>query len=612
MNGKTLGGRYELIEKIGSGGMADVYLATDQTLGRKVAIKLLHPQYAHEENFVARFRREAQSAANLSHSNIVSVFDWGAEGSTYYLVMEHLTGKTLKELINESAPLGEATIIDIGRKIASALAFAHRNGIVHRDIKPQNIIITGDGAVKVTDFGIARSISSTMTQTGSIMGTAQYLSPEQAQGGSISSASDIYSLGIVLYEMATGRVPFTGDSAVAVALKHVHEAPKPPLEFNLGLSSPLNSAILRAIAKHPSDRYGSAEELDQDLYRCSQGLPVAHVQPGGEETIILPRPRTPLAKEAAPPSREAKPKSRRPWLTPVLVGSILLALIAIGLLVYLGYGKVEMTKAPSLTGKSLAKATTLAKKAKLKLVVSGKVYDSSAPGTVVSQVPPPAEKVAVQSKVNVQVSRGPRRFKVPGVVNRTLDQATFALARANLEVGNITREYSSQSESGLVMSQSPEPGAQVAKGTPVDMVVSKGPAPIHVPDLQNKTEAEAGAALSQLGLAMTKTEEFNDSAETGRVIRSVPGPGVTIEPGATVSVVISKGPELFTVPDVMGLSEADAKSKLSGDGFTVTVKSGVSSPADVGKVVNQNPEAGAKVKKDTTVTIWVGEKPPKS
>lgn len=611
MNGKKLGGRYKLIEKIGSGGMADVYLATDETLGRKVAIKLLHPQYAHEENFIARFRREAQSAANLSHPNIVSVYDWGAEGSTYYLVMEHLTGRTLKELINESAPLSETTIVDIGRKIASALAFAHRNGIVHRDIKPQNIIITGDNAVKVTDFGIARSISSTMTQTGSIMGTAQYLSPEQAQGGSVSSASDIYSLGIVLYEMATGRVPFTGDSAVAVALKHVHEAPKPPRELNPELSVPLNSAILRAIAKHPSDRYASAEELDQDLLRCSQGLPVAHVQPGGEETVIIPRPRLPLPEEAAPPRRPVRPERKGRWQIPVLIGAILLALAAIGLLFYFSYGKVEMTKVPSLTGKSLTQARTLIKKAKLKLVVTGKVYDSSAPDTVVSQVPAPAEEVAVQSKINVQVSRGPRRFTVPGVVNRTLDQATFALARADLEVGNITRPYSSQAESGLVMSQSPEPGAQVDRGTPVDMVVSNGPAPIHVPDLQGKTEAEAGAALSELGLSLAKTEEFSDSVEAGHVIRSVPSAGVTIEPGATVSVVISKGPELVTVPDVVGLSESDAKSKLSASGFAVAVKSGISSPSEFGKVVNQDPVAGSKVKKDITVTIWVGEKPPK-
>ena len=611
MNGKKLGGRYELIEKIGSGGMADVYLATDETLGRKVAIKLLHPQYAHEENFVARFRREAQSAANLSHPNIVSVYDWGAEGSTYYLVMEHLTGRTLKELINESAPLSEPTIVDIGRKIASALTFAHRNGIVHRDIKPQNIIITRDGAVKVTDFGIARSISSTMTQTGSIMGTAQYLSPEQAQGGSVSSASDIYSLGIVLYEMATGSVPFTGDSAVAVALKHVHEAPKPPLEFNPGLSIPLNSVILRAIAKHPSDRYASAEELDQDLLRCSQGLPVTHVQPGGEETVIIPRPRLPLLDDAAPPRQPVKPERKSRWQIPVLVGGILLALLAIGLLFYFSYGKVEMTKVPSLTGKSLTKAKALAKKAKLKLVVSGKVYDSAAPDTVVSQVPAPAEELAVQSTINVQVSRGPRRYTVPGVVNRTLDQATYALARADLEVGNITREYSSRAESGLVISQSPASGAQVAKNTPIDMVVSQGPAPIHVPDLQGKTEAEAAAALSQLGLSLTKTEEFSDSVTAGNVIRSAPSAGVTIEKGAAVSVVISKGPELFTVPDVGGLTEADAKSKLSADGFAVIVKTGVSSPAEFGKVVNQNPEAGTKVKKDTTVTIWVGEKPPK-
>ncbi len=610
MDVKVFGGRYEISEKIGSGGMADVYRATDSILNRTVAIKVLHPHFANEEDFVARFKREAQAAANLNHPNIVNIYDWGAEDSTYFIVMEYLIGKSLKEIIDEQAPLDENLIIDIGRQVLLAVEAAHKSDLVHRDIKPHNIIITENGDVKVMDFGIARSTSSTMTQTGSIMGTAFYLSPEQAQGAEVSSASDLYSVGIVLYEMSTGNVPFKGESPVSIALKHVHEAPVPPRRLNPDLSLSLQTIILKAISKNPNDRYSDAAELRHDLGKSANGELIEPTSASGEETIIIPATTGIVKDNNNEDDDKGKDKKKKPKWWILITALIVLALIgaAVGYFIYLDRTTTTVPKITSLSEKSAKKDL---KEKGLKMKVTDRVFDAGIPsGKVVSQDPDAGDKIRTGRTVSVVLSRGEEKIEVPKLTGITLDQATFFLAKADLNVGEITREYSDRLEAGVVISQNPPADDGVSKGTNVDLMVSKGPRPIRVPDVIGKTTSEASAEITKEQLKVVKSEEFSDSVEEGRVIRMSPPPGTSIEKDGEVSIVISKGPELISIPDLEGMSQDDAKSELETRGFVVQIKAGISDPENYGKVVAQSPQKEEMAIKGATVTIWIGEPPP--
>lgn len=607
MNGKTFGGRYTIQEKIGSGGMAEVYRAHDTTLNRTVAVKVLYPHYANEADFVARFRREAQAAANLNHPNIVNIYDWGSEDSTYYIVMEYLVGQNLKEIIMERAPLSEALIIDIGRQVAAALGYAHRHNLVHRDIKPHNIVITEDGEVKVTDFGIARSTTSTMTQTGSIMGTAHYLSPEQAQGNEVGSVSDLYSLGIVLFEMATGKVPFEGDSPVAIAMKHVHETPVSPQRLNPDLPPNLTAVILKAIAKNPSDRYQSAEEMREDLGRCAEGLSIAPVSPGGESTIVIPR--VPAGTEPARSPRDTNRPQRksRGWIIALVIAAILLIGGTAAALMYMNATTVSVPKVVNLSETGAKKI--LAKK-DLKLAVADSVFNSQVdPGKIISQNPAAGSKARTGSLIKVVLSKGKEKVAIPKLTGLSLDQATFFLAKANLNVGDINRVYSDRAGDGTVTNQDPQAGSKVFKGTTVNLEVSKGSKPIRVPDVVGKTSAEAEATIGQLGLTPDKSQEFSATVDDGKVIRQSPPAGTVIDNGGTVSIVVSKGPEMVGMPNVTGLAQDEATTKLQDLGFVVQVKTGISTADNIGKVVSQSPDTGQQARKGSTATIWVGQKP---
>ncbi len=607
MIGKTFGGRYSIQEKIASGGMAEVYRAHDITLNRTVAVKILYSRYAAEAGFVARFRREAQAAANLNHPNIVNIYDWGSEDSTYYIVMEFITGRTLKDIIAEQAPMDEPTIINIGRQVAAALSHAHSHNLIHRDIKPHNIIITEDGKVKVTDFGIARSTTSTMTQTGSILGTANYLSPEQAQGNEVGSVSDIYSLGIVLFEMATGQVPFTGDSPVAIALKHIHEAPPLPRRLNPNLPVNLQEVIVKAISKHPSDRYQSAEELSEDLGRCAKGLPIAPASAGGAETIVIPR--ISAAKKVEEKEEEPEKPSRRKlaWIIAAIVIAILLIGGIAGGLFYINSTTVRV---PDITDLSKTQATTMLAKKKLKLSVTDSVFNAKYKrGRIIQQSPEPDAKLRTGSTVKVVISKGREKVAVPKLIGITLDQATFFLAKSNLNVGNITREYNNDAAASIVIGQDPPLGTKVLKETSIDLKVSKGPTPIRVPDVVGKAAAEAEAIIGQRKLTPAKTDEFNDTIDAGKVIRESPQAGTIIKRGGTVNIVVSKGPEKIDVPDVSGMNKNDAKTTLESLGFVVTTNTSIASPANFDKVVNQDPAAGDQANKGSTVVIWIGVSP---
>ena len=617
---ELFGGRYKLIEKIGTGGMADVFKAEDTILNRLVSIKMLHPQFAHDENFVARFRREAQAAAGLSHPNIVNVFDWGRHDGTYFIVMEYLEGENLKHIIGKRGFLPPEEAIDIIGPVCEALAFAHKNQIIHRDIKPHNIIVTNDGAVKVTDFGIARAGASTMTQTGSIMGTATYISPEQAQGVVVDKSSDIYSLGVVLFEALTGRVPFEGESPVAVALKQVREMPPSPRSINPDIPQPLETIILKAMAKNPRERYLSAEEMKADLARYTNGMPVrAIVSPAEEKTMIMTSPRPArVAKSAAPavPSevriktkRRERRKKRIIWALLIIVPIIILfiALVALATTDFF-QPEARLVAVPNIKGRPLDEARDILKKRDLKIEIESRVFnDEVASEHILAQDPDWGERVGKESTVRVTVSKGAGEIKVPDVVGKTEAQATYLLAKENLDLGEVKREYSDGAE-GIVINQEPGPGARVKRGAPVSITVSKGESRVDVPDVVEKTAQEAATLLGQAGLKMNQTEEHSSSVSKGEIIKQSPSAGTSVKTGSTVTVVVSSGVETVTVPGVVGEGESDAVSKIESNGLEAqVVYESTSTPEDVGKVLSQDPVSGTEVNKNSTVTLKVGQ-----
>lgn len=599
--GKVFGGRYRLEEKIGVGGMAEVYRAYDLTLNRTVAVKILYPQFASDAGFVERFKREAQAAANLSHPNIVNVYDWGAENSTYYLVMEHLVGQNLKQIIQKKGSLPPSLVVDIGRQVAAALQFAHKRSVVHRDIKPHNIIITDEGEVKVTDFGIARTLTSNLTQTGAILGTAYYISPEQAKGEEVSPLSDIYSLGVVLYEMATGKLPFQGETPVAVALKHIQEEPPLPQKLNPAIPASLQAVILKALARDPLLRYQSAEELRQDLANALTLNDSSFAAADEEATVVL----KPEAVKAA-----LTTKRQRHWRPFFITLGVILAAILTGLAIAsLSFNRFAQVKVPDVTGLSYKQAAAALLKRGLKVKKEEDYSDKVKTGFVISQNPAPDAEVKKGATVYLTVSKGSELIKVPNLIGQSLSQANLTLERLKLNVRNISRDYSDTIAEDLIILQRPVAGAKVKKGSFVDLVLSKGPHPIKVPDLIGKTAAEAQSILASRGLTMRRQDEFNEQMEAGRIIRQDPSAGVSAVRGEAVTVIVSKGPLLIKVRDVVGLTKEEAKAQLEADGLVVIFKAGISSPTAYGKVVNQTPAAGTDVRKGATITLWIGQNP---
>ena len=601
MVGKILNSRYELEQLIGTGGMADVYRARDNLLGRTVAVKILHPQYAKDEVFIARFRQEAQAAANLNQPNIVNVYDWGIENSIYYLVMEYVEGRDLKDIIQQGGPLLPERAVEIAMSICLALEAAHAYGIVHRDIKPHNVIVTYDNQIKVMDFGIARVAGgSAMTQTGTIMGTAQYISPEQAQGRPADPRSDLYSLGVVIYEMLTGKVPFDGENPVSIAYKHVREDPLPPSMINPDISPGLEAVVMKALAKNPENRYQTAMEMYSDLERCLEGAPVY-------ATPVLPRDEAAVGATRAFPAVAARPKRSLLWLWITLIALVVLAGIGIGIwaLVH-GSGGVQV---PDVTGKTVAQATQTLTPLGLKLSVTKQVIDASKPkGTIVSQNPGAGEKLEKDGTVEVTVSQGTQTVSVPNVVGLTQDQAAAALTAVGLKQGDTTQAYSSVVESGKVVSQSPNGGQQASKGSQVSLVVSKGSQMISVPNVNGMAQDAATQSLTSAGFkADVQTQNTSDTTQVGRVLNQSPAAGEMIAKGATVTIVVGKAPATVNVANVVGQTKASATSTLQSQGFTVNVTDGdsTSAAAKVGTVQSQDPAPGNPATVGSTVTITV-------
>jgi eukaryotic-like serine/threonine-protein kinase len=550
---RVLNGRYEIAELLGQGGMARVFRGTDTVLGRSVAVKVLSPQYAQDDQFVARFRREAQAAAGLNHPNIVSVYDTGSQGDVHFIVMEYVEGRTLRDVIRQEGPLLPERVAEIGQAVSRALASAHQAGLVHRDIKPGNIMLTRDGEVKVMDFGIARtSTGDTLTQTAAVLGTASYLSPEQAQGSSVDARSDIYSLGCVLYEMLTGRAPFTGDSPVAIAYKHVREDPVPPGRINPDVPDSLEAVVMKAMAKNPENRYQTADELREDLERAAQGLPIlaTPLLPGeSTQMVTRPMPDDGTAVMTGMPPDEQPGRKRRWWV-------VLLVLAILGLLAVAAYFLVQELLPPTPSGVAVPEVVGLEEEdavaeleqAEFEVRVEREFNEDVPRREVFEQDPEAGERIARGETVTITVSRGGEPVDVPGVVGLTEDEAVEALEEAQLRVGTIQRE-ASEEEEGIVIAQDPGEGEQARPGSVVTITVSSGPETTAVPDVICEDIDSAQAEIEGAGLefvyAGTRTTE---ECPPGTVAEQNPQPGADVELGSNVRVREAVAPEPSPTP----------------------------------------------------------------
>jgi eukaryotic-like serine/threonine-protein kinase len=618
--------RYVIKRKLGSGGMADVYLAEDQELGRQVALKLLDERHASDEQFVERFRREAQSAAGLNHPSIVSIFDRGYAEGTYYIAMEFLDGRTLKELLVKNGPTPVPIAIDYARQILGALSFAHRNGIVHRDIKPHNIVVGGDGRLKVTDFGIARSGASQMTEAGSIVGTAQYLSPEQARGAPVDPRSDLYSLGIVLYEMLTGKVPFTGETPVEIAMKHLSQVPEPPSKLRPNVPHDLDAVVMRALAKDPDQRYSSAEEMDADLARVARGVAVSRETEEAMTQVLsgagiataqtmVQRPRTTVAPPAPPAYRPAgyydydePPRGRSVWPWLIALGLI----IAGGVGGWFLYTKIQdqlKTNEPvavpdvMLLQKDLAKLKV--EQAGLQAQIVRGTSDSVAPGQISGESPPGGTKIGKGSTVTLTVSTGKPKVTVPNVVGQDITSALTTLAGAGLQP-KIHRIFSGE-QPDTITAQQPHAGDSVVKGTTVNINVSRGAKPVPVPDVTGQPFANAKSALEGQGWQVSR-EDIQSDMPQGVVVAETPQAGTPEPKGTKITLSVSKGPATTQVPDVTGQNQANAEAILSGAGLTPTVVyDPVTDPSQDGIVQSEDPPPGSDAKAGEVIIIHVGQ-----
>jgi eukaryotic-like serine/threonine-protein kinase len=617
---KVFGGRYEVIERAGKGGMAEVYRARDDLLGREVALKVLSERFSLDKSFVERFRREAQAAANLSHPNIVSLYDYGSDESTYFIVMEFIDGRALSDVISAEAPLMPERAADIAIEVASALQRAHSAGLVHRDIKPGNIMITSAGQTKVTDFGIARALSrdgeTTMTQTGMVIGTAAYLSPEQAQGNAVDARSDVYSLGCVLYEMLTARPPFEGDTPLSIAYKHVRENPTPPSASNPDVPRELDAIVLKAMAKNPDNRYSSATEMQQDLQRYLGGQTVLATPLLGDETTVaaavgggtqvMQRPDT----SVYPVEPQRSRRGAGFW---ILLSLLILALfgglawlLLDNLLGQEDGGGTTRVEVPSLVGRKLATARAVLEERGLTAEVRRTTSRRRPANEVLKQDPEGGQRVPENSAVELVVSSGPPQVGVPSLEGQSVEEAAATLEGVNLRLGEQTQETSSEVEEGLVIGQSPAPDERVDEGSKVDVVVSSGPELAAVPSVIGATEEGARAELEAAGFAVDVFTEPNE-ADEGTVFAQDPVGGTEIEPGTTVTIAVSEGPEEQTLPNVIG-EDADAAEQALEEGFGVVVtqvESDEPCSGPPGTVCAQDPEAETPVQEGDEVTLFV-------
>ncbi len=608
--GSVVDGRYRVEAKVGGGGMADVWLAEDAHLQRRVALKVLHRRFAQDREFVMRFQREAESAAGLQHPNIVAVFDRGDWEGTYYIAMQYVEGPTLKQLIDSGITLEQA--VAVIRQVLQAAGYAHRQGIVHRDLKPQNVIVDPEGKAVVTDFGIARAGVSEITQTGSVMGTPHYLSPEQAQGFEVTAVSDLYSVGVMLYEALTGRVPFEGESAVAVAMKQVSQMPQRPSSIQPRVSPALDAVVMRALEKDPGQRFQSADAFIAALDQAMR-------EPGGAgrgttSFAALP-PVVAVAEDDEDP--EAKRKRRRNWwILAALVAILIGALVGI-----FASRSTPTTPVPNVGGRSLQRAEEILEQRGFTVNQPPiSVHRQVEPGTVLEQDPSPSPPGAEADEscsfltlfcskpgVTLTVSIGPGEGAVPKVNGLTRGEAEKKLEAAEFEVAAESIN-SKNVEEGAVVKTEPAGGSVATHGSTVTLLVSSGPKLVKVPVLVDKQRRLAVQEIRARGLVPEVGEEESNSA-VGRVLRQSPSAGKELEPGSTVQIVVSSGRETKKMPGVVSLERREAVETVRAAGLSPVVEEEETrNAAKIGLVTRQSPHGGTELAPGAEVTLIVGKR----
>lgn len=636
--GKKFNGRYLILGNIGSGGMANVFLARDLILDREVAIKVLRYDFLNDQSAIRRFQREMLASTELVHPNIVTVYDAGQEGETQFLVMEYVKGMDLKRYIQTQYPIPYGRIVDIMQQILSAVSLAHQHRIIHRDLKPQNILIDESGTVKITDFGIAVALSETsITQTNSMLGSVHYLSPEQARGSMATNQSDIYAIGIILYEMLTGKVPFDGESAVTIALKHFQEEIPSVRLYDRNVPQSLENVVLKATAKDPIDRYQSAEKMSADLATALDpsrlNEPAWHPANHVEETKVLPNLTeqmptvAPAVEVATPPEKEAeekpvpskkkakeqKPKSKKKLLFLGIAAVLVIGIATIAFSV-LGGGKNEIS-VPDVSNLSESAARSKLQEAGLKAagqteeITSDKIPE----GKVVKTNPEAKAIVQKGREVVLYISTGGHKIKMKNYTDMEYKEAVEALVKLDFKESKIKKkeEYSDTVEKGKIISQTPEANSEVTPAkTSVKFIVSKGAKPIKISDYVGASINEALLDLANNGIneSQVKQTQQESEKEAGTILSQTPSGGSSVTPGkTTINFVVSSGPNEVSIPDFTGMSKSDAQNAAKEAGLTVNFEEDYDNQVPAGQVIRSNPSAGEKVKKNSSVTVTLSK-----
>ncbi|MEU3272148.1 Stk1 family PASTA domain-containing Ser/Thr kinase [Saccharomonospora sp. NPDC006951] len=639
---RLLSNRYELGETLGYGGMSEVHHGHDVRLGREVAVKILRADLARDPQFQERFRREAQNAAALNHPAIVAVYDTGEADTEYgplpYIVMEYVEGRTLRDIVKTEGPMPQKRAMEVMADVCAALDFSHRHGIVHRDVKPANIMITRNGAVKVMDFGIARAVhdgQAAMTQTAAVIGTAQYLSPEQARGEQVDARSDVYAAGCVLYELVTGEPPFTGDSPVAVAYQHVREDPKPPSSVNPAVSAALDAVVLKALAKGAANRYQSSAEMRSDLVRTLSGQrPSAPmVMSEDERTQVMDSGRQQsndydyddYDPDAYDAEEEARRKRKKRTLLAVLLA--VLAVAAIGLILWLTNAfssQPELTPIPDVRGQTVEQAKNTLRGhgftnfGDQENVVCGDQPNGKPPqcspddiGKVIGTTPQTSERVALDQQIKLRVGVGPNKVQVPDLTGMDRATAEEELKKLNLVLDQNVEEVTVDDENsiGKVVKQSPGPNTEIEEGKPVTITIGTAPETIDVVNYTGETYETAKAKLEQAGFKVNRKDIASDQDE-GIVVNQTPNAG-SFKAGTEIELQVSNGAnQQIQMPDLRGMTQDQALAELRNRGWegqVATQTEEVRDSDDVGKVTNTDPSAGSTITKDQSITLYIGE-----
>ena len=596
--------------------MATVYLATDLRLDRVVALKVMHPHLANDPGFVARFQREARSAARLSHPHVVGVYDQGSSDSHVYLAMEYIPGRTLRDVLDEYGPLSTEQALVLLDPVIEALAAAHAAGFVHRDIKPENVLISDDGRVKVADFGLARAVTTTDSThtTGMIIGTVSYLSPEQVEHGDADARSDIYSTGILFFEMITGAVPHSGESPLSIAYKHVNSDVPPPSSVLSGIPSEADALVLSATKRDPALRYQTAQDFLADVRRVRKTLPAPKPFVDVKNTLIVDRKdfealtgSTKTTDQTFRPKDfpEREKKRRGLWFVLALVIGVLLAGLGGW---WLAAGPGQNIDTPNLIGKTLEEAQGVllatTDTEQITIAAGDPVFSETIPvGIIVATDPQPGSGINPTGVITANISQGPERYLVPDVSGMTPQAATDAITAANLTVGGRSEAFDDNVASGQVAKTTPKIGSELKPGERVDLVVSKGPKPIEIPNVVGQKIKNVEANLSNLGLQVDRSNVFSETVNKNTVMSIKPKAGNTVPSGSTVEVVVSKGPPPVTVPNLVDMPRQKAIAALKKIGLLAKVEVGAVAPLN--RVISQSPSAGTDIPKGSTVTIRI-------